>query len=43
MPVASTDELITKAQQTSTRVTFIEDPTLLAEVGGAGALLRYRI
>ncbi|MGI8566539.1 MAG: Vms1/Ankzf1 family peptidyl-tRNA hydrolase [Pyrinomonadaceae bacterium] len=41
--VVMADELVTKAQQTSARVTFIEDPTLLAEVGGVGALLRYRI
>jgi peptide subunit release factor 1 (eRF1) len=37
------DELVTKAAQTSARVTFIEDPTLLEHVGGVGALLRFRI
>jgi peptide chain release factor subunit 1 len=37
------NELVTKAQQTSARVRFIEDPALLADVGGVGALLRFRI
>ena len=37
------DELVRLAQQTSARVTFIEDTSLLAEVGGVGATLRYRI
>jgi hypothetical protein len=37
------DELVTKAQQTSARVRFIEDADLLADVGGVGALLRFRI
>ena len=37
------DELVTKAQQTSARVRFIENPDLLADVGGVGALLRFRI
>jgi peptide chain release factor subunit 1 len=37
------DELITKATQTSARITFIEDPSLLAEYGGVAALLRFRI
>lgn len=41
--VVMADDLITKAQQTSARVTFIEDLALLAEVGVVGALLRYRI
>jgi peptide subunit release factor 1 (eRF1) len=36
-------ELVTRAQQTSARVTFIEDATLLAEFGGVGAILRFRI
>lgn len=36
------DELITRAQQTGATITFIEDATLLADVGGVGALLRYR-
>ena len=41
--VTLADELVTKAQQTAARVTFIEDASLLAGVGGVGALLRYRI
>jgi peptide chain release factor subunit 1 len=36
------DELITKAKQTSARITFIEDPELLSDYGGVAALLRYR-
>jgi len=36
-------ELIKLAQQTSARVRFIEDATLLEEVGGVGALLRFRV
>jgi peptide subunit release factor 1 (eRF1) len=36
-------ELIKRAQQTAARIRFIEDATLLAEVGGVGALLRFRI
>ena len=37
------DDLVTRARQTGARITFIEDPALLEEVGGCGALLRYRI
>jgi peptide subunit release factor 1 (eRF1) len=37
------DELVTRARQTSARITFVEDASLLEEVGGVGALLRYRI
>lgn len=37
------DELVTKAQQTSARIRFIENPDLLSAVGGVGALLRFRI
>ena len=37
------DELVTRAQQTSAKVVFIEDPALLADFGGVGAFLRYRI
>jgi peptide chain release factor subunit 1 len=37
------DELVTKAQQTGARVTFIEDGALLRPYGGVAALLRYRI
>jgi peptide subunit release factor 1 (eRF1) len=37
------DELVTRAQQTGARVRVIEDPELLEEFGGVGALLRFRI
>jgi len=37
------DELVTRAQQTAARIRFIEDAALLADVGGVGALLRFRI
>jgi peptide subunit release factor 1 (eRF1) len=37
------DELVSRAQQQSARIRFIEDPALLAEVGGVGALLRFKI
>jgi len=37
------DELVTRAKQTSARITFIEDPALLAEYNGVAALLRFRI
>jgi peptide subunit release factor 1 (eRF1) len=37
------DELVAKAQQNAARIRFIEDDTLLADVGGVGALLRFRI
>lgn len=38
------DELVRRATQlSSARVTFIEDASALKNVGGAGALLRYRI
>ena len=37
------DELVTRAQQTAARIRFIEDASLLAGVGGVGALLRFRI
>ena len=37
------DELVSKAQQTGARITFIEDPSLLERYGGTAALLRYRI
>ena len=36
-------ELIKRAQQTSARIRFIEDATLLEDVGGVGALLRFRL
>jgi peptide subunit release factor 1 (eRF1) len=37
------DELVRRAQATDAGVTFVEDSSLLAEVGGAGALLRFRL
>jgi peptide subunit release factor 1 (eRF1) len=37
------DALVAKARQTSARVSFVEDPVLLAEAGGVGALLRFRV
>ena len=40
---AVADELVALARRTDARVTFIEDPTLLAEAGGVGAFLRYRL
>ncbi|MBY0494313.1 MAG: host attachment protein [Cyanobacteria bacterium] len=36
-------ELIKRAQTTAARIRFIEDAALLQEVGGVGALLRFRI
>ena len=36
-------ELIKLAQQTSARIRFIEDASLLEDVGGVGALLRFRV
>jgi len=41
---AIADELVKRANQlSSARVTFIEDDSVLKNVGGVGALLRYRI
>jgi peptide subunit release factor 1 (eRF1) len=37
------DELVTRAQQTAARIRFIEDENLLTDIGGVGALLRFRI
>lgn len=37
------DELVKRAHQTGARIRFIEDASLLADVGGVGALLRFRI
>src|SRR5947209_20148647 len=37
------DDLVTRARQTGARITFIEDAALLEDMGGVGALLRYRI
>jgi peptide chain release factor subunit 1 len=36
------DELVKRAQASTATVTFIEDASLLADVGGVGAALRYR-
>ena len=36
------DLLVTKAKQTDARLSFIQDPALLAEVDGVGAFLRWR-
>jgi peptide chain release factor subunit 1 len=37
------DALVTKGQQTGARLRFIEDRALLDDVGGVGALLRYKV
>jgi peptide chain release factor subunit 1 len=37
------DELIVKANQTAAKIRFIENPTLLAAVGGVGAFLRFKV
>jgi peptide chain release factor subunit 1 len=41
--VRLSDELVTRARQTAARITFVEDASLLADVGGVAALLRFRI
>jgi peptide chain release factor subunit 1 len=43
MKLTLSGELIVRAEQTGARIRFIEDPALLADVGGVGALLRFRI
>ena len=40
-PALLADLLVTKAKQTSARVSFIEDAALLAGVDGIGAFLRW--
>jgi peptide chain release factor subunit 1 len=40
---AVANDLVTRAQQTSARIRFIEDPDLLGKVGGVGAILRFKI
>jgi peptide subunit release factor 1 (eRF1) len=40
-PVLLADLLVTKAKQTSARVSFMQDPNLLAAVDGVGAFLRW--
>jgi hypothetical protein len=42
-PQAIADALVTRAEQTSAAVSFVEDGALLSSVGGVGAFLRYRI
>ena len=37
------DHLVVRAHKSAARVRFIEDPQLLKDVGGVGALLRFRI
>lgn len=37
------DELVTRARQTGANISFIEEVSLLADVGGIGAMLRYRL
>ena len=41
--VKVTDAVVTRAYRTGSEVRFIEDPKLLANVGGVGASLRYRL
>jgi peptide subunit release factor 1 (eRF1) len=40
---AVAEELVTQARQTSAAITFIDDPELLAPVGGVAVMLRYRV
>ena len=42
-PEALASELVARARQTGARITFIEERELAEELGGVGALLRYRI
>jgi peptide subunit release factor 1 (eRF1) len=37
------DALVSLARKSGTAITFIEDRRLLADVGGIGAFLRYKI
>jgi peptide chain release factor subunit 1 len=37
------DELVTRAQQTAARIRFVENADVLFEVGGVGALLRFKV
>jgi peptide chain release factor subunit 1 len=37
------DELVTRAAQTRARITFVQDPQLLADFGGVAAMLRFAI
>ena len=40
---AAADELVTRARQTSAKITFIENAALLAAYGGVAAILRFKI
>jgi peptide subunit release factor 1 (eRF1) len=37
------DELVTRATQTSAKITFVENAALLADYGGVAAILRFKI
>jgi peptide chain release factor subunit 1 len=37
------EQVVRLARTTGAHISFIEDPTLLADVGGVGAMLRYRL
>lgn len=37
------DALVSAARKSGAQITFVEDPALLADVGGVGATLRYRL
>ena len=41
--LVAVDLIVAHARQTGARVTFVEDAALLTNVGGVGALLRYRL
>ena len=41
--VPAGNELIVKARQTAAKIRFIEDASLLAGIGGAGARLRFKV
>lgn len=41
--VSTSDELVTRATQTGAEVRFIEDLALMADAGGVGAMLRFRL
>jgi hypothetical protein len=41
--VTQANDLVTRAQQSAARIRFIEDARLLADVGGVGAFLRFKI
>jgi len=43
MRLTLSSELVVRAEQTGARIRFIQDPALLADIGGVGALLRFRI